>query len=151
MAASHTVTGKAQSSVCCCGTSTTGGRVSILLRPDVAPKMVERIKTLTRQRFYDGARHRHGIEGEAADRIFEKMAAFANFGFPESHSQSFASLVFYSSWFKLHHPAAFCAALLRAQRVDVLLALLVLAVCARLAIDLALPPEHLFSIAPGRS
>ncbi|NED61394.1 hypothetical protein G3I15_10720, partial [Streptomyces sp. SID10244] len=47
--------------------------------------------------------------------IFEKMAAFANFGFPESHSQSFASLVFYSSWFKLHHPAAFCAALLRAQ------------------------------------
>ena len=57
----------------------------------------------------------HGITGETADRIFEKMAAFANFGFPESHSQSFASLVFYSSWFKLHHPAAFCAALLRAQ------------------------------------
>ena len=68
-----------------------------------------------RQRFYDGARHRHGIEGEVADRIFEKLAAFANFGFPESHSQSFASLVFYSSWFKLYHPAAFCAALLRAQ------------------------------------
>ena len=50
-----------------------------------------------------------------ADRIFEKMAAFANFGFPESHSQSFASLVFYSSWLKLHHPAAFCAALIKAQ------------------------------------
>jgi error-prone DNA polymerase len=50
-----------------------------------------------------------------ADRIYEKLAAFANFGFPESHSLSFASLVFYSSWFKLHHPAAFCAALLRAQ------------------------------------
>ena len=32
----------------------TGGRVTILLRPDVAPKMVERVKTLTRQRFYDG-------------------------------------------------------------------------------------------------
>ncbi|GAB3129160.1 error-prone DNA polymerase [Tsukamurella serpentis] len=68
-----------------------------------------------RQRFYDGARSRHGIEGELADRIFEKLAAFANFGFPESHSQSFASLVFYSSWFKHYHPAAFCAALLRAQ------------------------------------
>jgi cyclophilin family peptidyl-prolyl cis-trans isomerase len=31
-----------------------GGRVTIRLRPDVAPKMVERIKTLTRQKFYDG-------------------------------------------------------------------------------------------------
>ena len=68
-----------------------------------------------RGRFYDGMRDRHGITGEVADRIYEKLEAFANFGFPESHSLSFASLVFYSSWFKLHHPAAFCAALLRAQ------------------------------------
>ncbi|QKT09069.1 error-prone DNA polymerase [Gordonia sp. X0973] len=68
-----------------------------------------------RQRFFDGMAQLHGITGEVAERIYEKMAAFANFGFPESHSQSFASLVFYSAWFKLHHPAAFCAALLRAQ------------------------------------
>lgn len=68
-----------------------------------------------RSRFYDGMRERHGITGVVADRIYEKLEAFANFGFPESHSLSFASLVFYSSWFKLHHPAAFCAALLRAQ------------------------------------
>jgi error-prone DNA polymerase len=60
-------------------------------------------------------RERHGITGDVADRIYEKLEAFANFGFPESHALSFASLVFYSSWFKLHHPAAFCAALLRAQ------------------------------------
>ncbi len=68
-----------------------------------------------RERFYRGMRERHGITGEVADRIYEKVYAFANFGFPESHSQSFASLVFYSAWFKLHHPAAFCAGLLRAQ------------------------------------
>jgi error-prone DNA polymerase len=68
-----------------------------------------------RDRFYTGMAQRHGITGETADRIYEKLEAFANFGFPESHSLSFASLVFYSSWFKLHHPAAFCAALLRAQ------------------------------------
>jgi error-prone DNA polymerase len=60
-------------------------------------------------------RERHGITGDVADRIYEKLEAFANFGFPESHALSFASLVFYSSWFKLHQPAAFCAALLRAQ------------------------------------
>lgn len=68
-----------------------------------------------RDRFYAGMAQRHGITGDVADRIYEKLEAFANFGFPESHSLSFASLVFYSSWFKLHHPAAFCAALLRAQ------------------------------------
>ncbi|MFL6087703.1 MAG: error-prone DNA polymerase [Mycobacterium sp.] len=77
-------------------------------------RSTERMQRL-RGRFYDGMRERHGITGEVADRIYEKLEAFANFGFPESHSLSFASLVFYSSWFKLHHPAAFCAALLRAQ------------------------------------
>ncbi|MFW0784360.1 error-prone DNA polymerase [Gordonia sp. CPCC 206044] len=76
-----------------------------------SPERMERL----RREFYDGMERLHQITGDTADRIFEKMAAFANFGFPESHSQSFASLVFYSAWFKLHHPAAFCAALLRAQ------------------------------------
>jgi error-prone DNA polymerase len=57
----------------------------------------------------------NGITGEVATTIFEKMLAFANFGFPESHSISFASLVYYSSWFKLYYPAAFCAALLNSQ------------------------------------
>lgn len=41
----------------------TGGRVTILLRPDVAPKMVERIKTLTRRKFYDGQVFHRVIEG----------------------------------------------------------------------------------------
>ncbi|GGF32007.1 error-prone DNA polymerase [Williamsia phyllosphaerae] len=76
-----------------------------------SPEKMQKLK----ERFYAGMEQTHGIVGDVADRVFEKMAAFANFGFPESHSQSFAALVFYSSWFKLHHPAAFCAALLRAQ------------------------------------
>ncbi|MEO6879721.1 MAG: OB-fold nucleic acid binding domain-containing protein, partial [Mycobacteriaceae bacterium] len=76
-----------------------------------SPEKMTRLRT----RFYEGMRATHGIGGDVADRIFEKLFAFANFGFPESHSLSFASLVFYSAWFKLHHPAAFCAALLRAQ------------------------------------
>ncbi len=77
-------------------------------------RSTEKMRRL-RDRFYDGMRDRHGITGAVAERIYEKLEAFANFGFPESHSLSFASLVFYSSWFKLHHPAVFCAALLRAQ------------------------------------
>jgi error-prone DNA polymerase len=73
----------------------------------------ERMEGL-RRRFYDGMAER-GITGEVADAIFDKLAAFANFGFPESHSVSFAYLVYSSSWFKLHYPAAFCGALLNAQ------------------------------------
>jgi error-prone DNA polymerase len=67
-----------------------------------------------RERFCAGAAG-HGIGGELAGRIYEKLMAFANFGFPESHALSFAYLVFASAWFKLYYPAAFCAALLRAQ------------------------------------
>src|SRR5918996_1432118 len=67
-----------------------------------------------RDRLYAGMAER-GISGEVADRIYEKLAAFANFGFPESHSVSFAYLVYASAWLKLHYPAAFLAALLNAQ------------------------------------
>ena len=56
-----------------------------------------------------------GITGDIADELYMKMKAFANYGFPESHSVSFAYLVYASSWIKHHEPAAFCAALLNAQ------------------------------------
>jgi error-prone DNA polymerase len=78
-----------------------------------AKRAGERMERL-RGRFFAGMA-RHGITGELAEKIYAKLLAFANFGFPESHSISFASLVYYSAWFKRYYPAAFCAALLRAQ------------------------------------
>ena len=57
----------------------------------------------------------HGITGEDADAVHRKLLAFANYGFPESHAYSFAYLVYASSYLKCHYPAAFTAALLRAQ------------------------------------
>jgi error-prone DNA polymerase len=57
----------------------------------------------------------NGIVGDQAEEIFEKLKAFADFGFPESHAYSFAYLVYASSWLKVHHPAAFYAGLLAAQ------------------------------------
>jgi error-prone DNA polymerase len=78
-----------------------------------AKRSSERMERL-RGRLYAGMAER-GITGEVADRIYEKLAAFANFGFPESHSVSFAYLVYASAWLKLHYPAAFLAALLNAQ------------------------------------
>ena len=50
-----------------------------------------------------------------AEEIVHKLEAFADFGFPESHSVSFAYLVYASSWIKLHYPAEFaCRAAQRA-------------------------------------
>ena len=58
---------------------------------------------------------RNGIGGAAADEIWEKLQGFASFGFPESHSVSFAYIVYMSSWLRFHYPAEFLAGLLNAQ------------------------------------
>ncbi|MET0736744.1 MAG: error-prone DNA polymerase, partial [Acidimicrobiales bacterium] len=76
-------------------------------------RSVARMERL-RGRFFAGMAER-GITQPVDEKIWEKLAAFANFGFPESHSVSFAYLVYASSWLKRYHPAAFCAALLNAQ------------------------------------
>lgn len=85
-----------------------------LLRRAMGSKRgVEKIERL-RAKLYDGMA-RNGIAPDVADSIYEKIEAFANFGFAESHAISFGLLVYASSWLKLHYPAAFLAALLRAQ------------------------------------
>ena len=84
------------------------------LRRAMGAKRSEEKMERLRGRFFAGMAA-NGIDGELAEQIFAKMLAFANFGFPESHAISFASLVYYSAWFKRYHPAAFCAALLNAQ------------------------------------
>jgi error-prone DNA polymerase len=58
---------------------------------------------------------RNGLVAAEADHLYAQIQAFSNFGFAESHSLSFALLVYASSWMKLHYPAAFLAGLLRAQ------------------------------------
>ncbi len=73
----------------------------------------ERMEQL-KARLFEGMRQR-GITDDIGELIWEKLAAFANYGFPESHSVSFSYLVYASAWIKLRHPAAFCAALLNAQ------------------------------------
>jgi error-prone DNA polymerase len=66
------------------------------------------------QRLKDGMRG-NGYSAEFADSIYRQILGFGEYGFPESHSASFALLVYVSSWLKCHHPAAFCAALLNSQ------------------------------------
>ncbi len=84
-----------------------------LRRAMSSKRSVKRMKEYE-QRLYDGMT-RKGVALEVAHGLFEKLIAFASYGFPESHAISFAQLVYASSWFKLYHPAAFCAGLLRSQ------------------------------------
>ncbi|HUZ09333.1 MAG TPA: error-prone DNA polymerase [Acidimicrobiales bacterium] len=84
------------------------------LRQAMAAKRSAQRMDRLRERLYAGMAGR-GVTGETADAVYRSLAAFANFGFPESHSVSFAHLVYSSSWLKLHYPAAFFAGLLNAQ------------------------------------
>ena len=56
-----------------------------------------------------------GYDEEFAQRCFNQIKGFGEYGFPESHAASFAKLVYVSSWMKCHYPAAFACALLNSQ------------------------------------
>jgi error-prone DNA polymerase len=58
---------------------------------------------------------RRGYQRDFAERCFNQIKGFGEYGFPESHAASFARLVYVSAWLKCHHPAAFAAALLNSQ------------------------------------
>ena len=62
----------------------------------------------------DGMRER-GYPESFAHQIFNQILGFGEYGFPESHSASFALLVYSSAWLKHYEPAAFCAALINSQ------------------------------------
>jgi len=91
----------------------TGEDADLLRRAMGSKRGIERIDSL-KKKLYAGMAE-NGLVGQVADDIYAKIQAFANFGFAESHSLSFGLLVYASSWLKLHYPAAFLAALLRAQ------------------------------------
>jgi error-prone DNA polymerase len=67
-----------------------------------------------RERLLEGMRAR-GYPQEFAQRIYQQMLGFGEYGFPESHAMSFALLVYDSAWLKCHEPAAFTCALLNSQ------------------------------------
>ncbi len=56
-----------------------------------------------------------GIEREFAERIFNQIRGFGDYGFPESHAASFAHIAYATAYLKCHHPAEFVCALLNAQ------------------------------------
>jgi len=57
----------------------------------------------------------NGYRQEFAERCFNQIKGFGEYGFPESHAASFALIVYVSAWLKRHLPAAFAAALINSQ------------------------------------
>ena len=56
-----------------------------------------------------------GIEREFAERVFDQIRGFGEYGFPESHAASFALISYATAWLKCHFPAEFTCAILNAQ------------------------------------
>ena len=56
-----------------------------------------------------------GYKAEFAERLYQQILGFGEYGFPESHSASFAVLAYASAWLKYHYPAAFYCAILNSQ------------------------------------
>ncbi|MEW4564485.1 error-prone DNA polymerase [Bremerella sp. JC770] len=67
-----------------------------------------------RQKLLTGMQ-RHGLEGDFAERVFQQIRGFGEYGFPESHAASFALLVYVSAWLKHYYPAEFAAAIINSQ------------------------------------
>ena len=84
------------------------------LRRALSHKRAEVLLVPWRERFIDGCVAR-GYAREYAEKCFEQFKGFSHYGFPESHSASFALIAYASAYVKCYHPAAFAAALLNSQ------------------------------------
>ncbi|MBL8910951.1 MAG: error-prone DNA polymerase [Archangium sp.] len=84
------------------------------LRRALTNKRADELLPPFRGRFVEGAVSR-GYSREFASACFDSFKGFSHYGFPESHSASFALIAYASSWLKKYYPAAFCASLLDSQ------------------------------------
>jgi len=84
------------------------------LRRAMSRKRSEEAIEAFRERFVKGALA-NGVDAEAANRVYDKLAAFSGFGFPKSHAAAFGLLAYQSAWLRHHYPAEFLCSLLNAQ------------------------------------
>ncbi|HEU4742532.1 MAG TPA: DNA polymerase III subunit alpha [Meiothermus sp.] len=91
------------------------GEADLLRRAMGKKKMEEMVKH--RAQFKKGAAEK-GIPEDEADRLFDLLEAFANYGFNKSHSAAYAVLTYQTAYVKAHYPVEFNAALLTVERHD---------------------------------
>ncbi len=66
-------------------------------------------------RFVDGAKRKHEVEDETAERVWEMVKGFSGFGFPKAHGAAFGLLAYQSTWLRVHYTQEFLCALLNEQ------------------------------------
>ena len=66
-------------------------------------------------RFVDGAKRKHGVEDETAERVWEMVKGFSGFGFPKAHGAAFGLLAYQSTWLRVHYTQEFLCSLLNEQ------------------------------------
>lgn len=91
----------------------TGGEADQLRRAMASWKKTGELLQF-KHKLIDGMLSR-GYPQQFAERIYQQICGFGEYGFPESHSASFAVLAYASAWLKHYHPAAFYTALLNSQ------------------------------------
>ena len=91
------------------------------------------------EKFVEGAR-RNGIQQKKAERIFEMMAKFAEYGFNKSHSAAYALIAYQTAYLKVHYPTEFMAALFACDMDNTDKVMRYVAECREKGIEI-LPPD----------
>ncbi len=85
------------------------------LRRAMSRKRSEAAIEAYHRRFIDGARAKHGVTAELAERVFGMVKGFSGFGFPKAHGAAFGLLAYQSTWLRVHHGPEFLCSLLNEQ------------------------------------
>ncbi len=85
------------------------------LRRAMSRKRSEAAIQAYHERFVEGARRKHGVDTETAERIFSMVQGFSGFGFPKAHGAAFGLLAYQSTWLRVHYAPEFLCSLLNEQ------------------------------------
>ncbi len=84
------------------------------LRRAMSRRRSRELMTSFSDEFVDGARSR-GVSAATAQRVFEQVVAFSEFGFPKSHAAAFGLLAYQSAWLRFYYPVEYYTALFNNQ------------------------------------
>ncbi|HEX4011965.1 MAG TPA: error-prone DNA polymerase [Solirubrobacteraceae bacterium] len=85
------------------------------LRRAMSRKRSEAAIEAYHERFVHGARRKHDVDDETAERVWEMVKGFSGFGFPKAHGAAFGLLAYQSTWLRVHYAPEFLCALLNEQ------------------------------------
>jgi error-prone DNA polymerase len=85
------------------------------LRRAMSRKRSEAAIEAHHKRFVAGARRKHGVDEQTAERVFAMVQGFSGFGFPKAHGAAFGLLAYQSTWLRVHYAPEFLCSLLNEQ------------------------------------